>query len=100
MILVISIIFRTFTILITYKTYTMKQIKKITQKERPGMTPFVIHKTHSQEDCFYFYEHFNNAIQIHELEQTAKGVYITLWICSKDVKMFLSNTEIEIEYCD
>ena len=95
-----SITFRTFTILLTYKTYTMQQIKKITQKARPGVTPFVITLIEVAFQSTYYYEHFNNKIQIHELEQTAKGVYITMWICSKDVKMFLSNADIEIEYCD
>lgn len=78
----------------------MQQIKKITQKARPGVTPFVITSIEGELRPVYFYEHFNNTIQIHELEQTAKGVYITMWICSKDVKTFLSNTDIEIEYWD
>lgn len=78
----------------------MKQIKTIKQKARPEVTPFVITLIDGGLKPVYFYEHFNSTIRIFELEQTAKGVYITMWICSKDMKMFLSNTDIEIEYCD
>lgn len=76
----------------------MKHIKTITQKARPEITPFVISSIKGELRPIYFYEHYNSTIPIHELEQTKKGVYISLWICSKDVKIFLSNADIEIEY--
>ncbi len=95
-----SIILRTFTILLTYKTYTMQQIKKITEKSRPGMVPFVIEKKHGKEDPFCYLQQHGNTTQIHKLEQTAKGVYITMWICRQDVRLFLSNRDIDIEYED
>lgn len=78
----------------------MKQIKAIREKARPELTPFVIEKLHGKEDPFYYLVQYGNKTQIHKLEQTAKGVYITLWICRQDVRIFLSNREIEIEYYD
>jgi hypothetical protein len=78
----------------------MKMIKKITAKEMFGLVPYVIEKKQEFVDPFFYLEQYGNINQIHKLEQTAKGVYITLWICRTEVRVFLSNKDIDIEYED
>lgn len=78
----------------------MQQIKKITEKAFPELTPFIIECKNDAGVPYCYLQQYGNTTQIHKLEQTAKGVYITLWICRKEVKLFLSNKEIEIEYED
>lgn len=78
----------------------MRKIKTIKEKAMPELTPFVIKQMEGEADPFYYLEQYGNKTQIHKIEQTAKGVYITMWICRQDVRIFLSNREIEIEYYD
>lgn len=78
----------------------MKTIKRITERAMPELTPYVIEKIHGKEDPFYYLKQYRDKTQIHKLEQTAKGVYITMWICRQDVRLFLSNKNIDIEYED
>lgn len=95
-----SITLRTFTILLTYKTYTMQQIKKITERTLFGAQPFVIEKILEDETSLYQYRHYNEVITVFMLEQTVKGVYMTIQIAGKGMRLFMSNTDIEIEYED
>ena len=78
----------------------MKTIKKITARKWLDLTPYTIEKSLGSDNPFYYLEQYGNKTQIHKLQQTAKGVYINLWICRKEVTLFLSNKEIEIEYYD
>ena len=76
----------------------MQKIKKITAKQMFDLAPYVIEKRFGSDDPFYYLEEHGSLTQVHKLEQTTKGVYLTLWICRKEIKLFLSNKEIEIEY--
>lgn len=78
----------------------MQQIKKITERTLPGMQPFVIEKLLEDETSLYQYRHYNEVITVFMLEQTAKGVYMTIQIAGKGMKLFMSNRDIRIEYCD
>lgn len=78
----------------------MKQIKTITQRTLFGMQPFVIEKILEDETSLYQYRHYNEVITVFMLEQTTKGVYMTIQVVGKGMRLFMSNTEIDIEYCD
>ena len=77
----------------------MQKIKKITAKEMSDLTPYIIEKPFEVMTLYYL-KHYSDLTQIQKLEQTAKGVYLTLWICRKEVRLFLSNRDIDIEYED
>lgn len=78
----------------------MKQIKKITERTLYGMQPFVIEKILEDTNSLYQYRHYNEVITCFDLEQTVKGVYVTIQVLGKGMKLFLSNRDIVIEYCD
>lgn len=78
----------------------MKNIKKITERVHSDLTAYTIEPIGEDNATHYWMKYGTEKNMIHKLEQTKKGVYVTLWIARQDVKIFLPNTKIDIEYYD
>lgn len=76
----------------------MKTIKRVTEKPKAYGVPYVIEGAMVGSQRIYTIKHLGQETQLMSLEQSNKGIRIVLWLVSKRIELFISNTEIEIEY--